>query len=222
MSQTAVVTAGTKLGRLVEEQASEDGAERIAFVESERPSVMWQQRPLLRLFDSAERNCAMVKILVGQFVSSEYSIWVSPGIRLKLAPSVLVERWLAKHDVAVFQRGQWSDRAVYAQVASARRLDEPYRIMDQHLAYARAGLPEDFAMLDSRVVLRRHSPASEVFNALWWSEYCRHSLLDELSLTWVAHRSGPLVNILPPLTAHSDAFEISETPASRLAVPARN
>lgn len=217
MSQIAVVTALAKLGELVE-PVREDDVECIAFVESERPSAIWQQRPLVRLFDTSARNCAMAKILVGQFIAYDYSIWISPGIRLKVAPTVLVERWLAKHDVAVFQRENWSDSASYAQVTSARRLDEPYRVMDQYLAYARGGLPEDFAMIDSRVVLRRHSTAVDVFNALWWSEYCRHSILDELSLTWVSYRSGSLVNILPPLVAHSELFEFSETQALPLSI----
>jgi hypothetical protein len=40
------------------------------------------------------------------------------------------------------------------------------------------------------LIIRRHTKAVAQFNDAWWSEYCRHSVRDQISFMFVAKQAG--------------------------------
>jgi len=205
MDKFTVVTSGMDRRCLLREDQNATDAAFIAFVDRPQRSKIWQQRPVYNQFSAPERNHVAHKILIHQFVESNYSLWLDKNISLKIPVQILVGHWLAHHDIAVFASRRWNCIGDYACVSAARRHDDPNSIMDQFLMCVRGGLSEESGMAESCIVLRRHTMNIEAFNSHWWSEFCRYSTLDELSFMYAAHRTGIKINVVPH-DDRNDAF----------------
>jgi hypothetical protein len=205
MDKVAVVTSSIDRRNLLREDQNATNATFIAFVGHPRRSSIWQERPIYKQFSVALRNQAAHKILIHQFVESDYSLWLDNNVSLRIPIHVLTNYWLDRHDIAVFASRRANCIADYASASAARRRDDPNSIMDQYLSYIRGGLSEAAEMVESCVVLRRHNMKIETFNNHWWSEYCRHSKLDELGFIYAATRLGLKINVVPH-DDRNDAF----------------
>jgi len=70
--------------------------------------------------------------------------------------------------------------------------------------YRRLGFPHSMGLFEVGLLVRRHCPAVEVFNSVWWSEISTQSARAQLSFTYVAWRTGIAVRPLPGLVDRND------------------
>lgn len=167
------------------------GEELVIFSDQPRHVPGWLVRDACDLFKDPRRNSRAPKILAHQYLSNfEYSLWLDGSMRLRVPVQELVSRYLRDADIALFRH---PDRCcVYeeAVVCADRNLDDPDVISNQMSEYRRNGYPENSGLHEAGVILRRHSKSIETFNNAWWSEMCRHSCRDQLSLDYVLHATG--------------------------------
>jgi hypothetical protein len=153
--------------------------------------------PAYDRFKSPRRNARCHKILTHQFVDCDYSIWIDGCYRLLVPPEEMVERFLMDHDIAAFKHPHRDCAYDEARDCTEQKLDNPDVIKAQVEAYRLQGFPENFGMVETMVLLRRHSARVETFNNIWWSELCRHSVRDQISFSIAARRAGVRIKQMP-------------------------
>lgn len=165
-------------------------AKFIAFTDTPIKSHVWDVKPAYDKFTDPRRNSRIHKILIHQYVDTEYSIWVDGNIELIKSPEEIVDYFLKDHDIATFQHE--ADDCVYdeAKVCAKRKLDDPETIIAQVKKYEDEGYAKHKGLYVGNFIVRRHTPKVEAFNNAWWSEYCRHSVRDQISLPYCLDKVG--------------------------------
>ena len=208
----SVVTACTD-GRdsLCEDQVV-DGAHFIAYVDNVSAHSVWEQRRVHGNFISSRRNSRIHKILIHQYVDSEYSLWIDANIKLLVPAQQLVEEWLNDHDIAILKHRIRDCTYQEAEVCAAQRLDSPTLIHEQVQSYRKQNFAENQGLAEACLILRRHNRAVENFNNAWWSEYCRYSARDQISLMVAAQKSSVLINLVTPVRFENPYFYSAARP----------
>jgi hypothetical protein len=195
MSEITVVTSLIGGRDNLRDDQTDETSKFIAFTDQIK-SDKWQIKPPYRLFNSIRRNSRVPKILIHQFVDTEYSIWLDANIALRVPAQELVDKHLKDHDFAVFRHPERDCIYDEAMIAAVHRLDDPEVIIEQVKGYEDRGFAKHKGLAECNVVIRRHTPKVEQFNNAWWSEYCRHSVRDQISFMYVADKVGLRVNFI--------------------------
>ena len=74
--------------------------------------------------------------------------------------------------------------------------------------YTREGFPANYGLVDTAVLLRRHTPKVEEFCRLWWQQLQIGSRRDQLSFTYCAWKSGLKYRLLPGFTHENPFFRL--------------
>lgn len=182
---------------LIEKQTKGD-AKWLALVdESVLPiSNTWQIEPAYGLFKSARRNSRVPKILIHQFVDTDYSLWIDANVQLLKPPEELVAKYLDGYDIALFRHPDRDCIYDEAMICATAHLDDPETIIEQVRKYEKDGYAKHRGLCENNFILRRHNKKIEALNNAWWAEYCRHSVRDQLSLMYVADKLGIRINII--------------------------
>jgi hypothetical protein len=194
----SVVTACTN-GRdsLIEEQ-NVDGAHFVAYVDRMVSLSVWEQRSAHANFISPRRNSRIHKILIHQYVDTEYSLWMDANVKLLVPAERLVEEWLDGYEAAIFRHRLRNCIYEEAEICAALSLDNPSLIQEQTQNYRNRDFKPNQGLAEACVILRRHTDAVKTFNNAWWSEYSRYSVRDQISLMVAAHQSSLALNLITP------------------------
>jgi hypothetical protein len=194
----AVVTACTNGRDNLSEDHVLDGADFIAYVDQLEPSSVWEQKQAHSNFHSARRNSRIHKILIHQYVDTEYSIWMDANVRLLVPAERVVKEWLKNHDIGIFRHRIRDCLYDEAELCAALHLDKPEIIREQVELYRKQNYPRGQGLAEACVIVRRHTAAVENFNNAWWAEYCRHSVRDQISLMVAARKASVPLNLVTP------------------------
>lgn len=124
------------------------------------------------------------------FPDAEITVWVDGSFEPLSDIEALVGRFLAVHDLAMFDHFQRD--CVYDEAEACIELgkDDPALIRSQVARYRAAGYPARNGLFASGVLLRRHTPQLREFCERWWTELETGSHRDQLALPYVLHRTG--------------------------------
>jgi hypothetical protein len=196
LSDITVISSLTGGKDTLREDQIKGNAHWIAFTDFEFASQVWQYRPAYNKFASPRRNSRVPKLLAHQFVNTKYSIWIDANIALLVTPEELVERYLKDHDVALFAHPSRNCLYDEAMVCAVNKLDDPETIIAQVKQYEDEGYGKQRGLCEGGFIIRRHTPKVEQFNNYWWSEYCRHSVRDQLSMMYAFDKAGLQPNVI--------------------------
>ncbi len=184
----------------LKEQSFHEGVDRIFF--TDRPNdyigTSWSIFPACSLFTDPRRNSRASKILAHQYLHGyDYSVWIDGSIHLQASPLDLIETYLSNADIAMF--GHPTRNCLYKEAEGCTNagFDGREGFVAQIENYRRVGYPENNGLNECAVILRRHNEQIARFNDMWWSEYCRYSSRDQISLPYVAHTLGIHIAPLP-------------------------
>lgn len=198
--KVAVYTSITADKDLRKEPPLHEGVDRILF--TDRPLAhegsAWSIRQACSLFTDPRRNSRAHKILAHQYLDEyDYSLWIDGSIQLLASPLDLIEAHLHDVDVTMFRHPARSCLYVEAEGCAGAGYDAREVFADQLAKYRRAGYPENNGLNECAVILRRHNKHTVAFNNAWWSEYCRHSCRDQVSVNYVARECGVRIGLFP-------------------------
>lgn len=179
---------------------SEDDVDWILFTDHlDAPmGTAWEGRPACKLFADPRRNSRAHKLLAHQYLAEyDYSLWIDGSIRLLASPRDLVDTYLHDADVALFRHPERDCLYAEATVCADAGHDDAEVLAAQVAAYRRAGHPEGAGLNECAVILRRHNARVAAFDDAWWSEYCRHSCRDQVSVNYVLRARGVRIALLP-------------------------
>lgn len=205
-SPLTVYTSLTREGSPLRDDQISEGARFLAFTNPKRETKLWEQKDAYDRFTSGRRNSRIQKILAHQFIDSEYSLWLDANLALKVPAQRLVDEWLKDYDIAVWKHPERDCIYDEAMICAKGQLDDPEVIIEQVKSYEDRGYPKHNGLGEANMVLRRHTKKVERFNNAWWSEYCRHSVRDQLAFMYAADQEGIRVNFIDPAARKGNPY----------------
>ena len=189
--KVAIYTSITAARDLLKEPRDHAGVDLVVFSDQARAEPGWDARPACDLFADPRRNARAHKLLAHQYLSAyDYSLWIDGSIRLLVPVRELIENYLVQADIAIFRHSVRDCLYDEAAVCTEFDLDGHGVIATQMAKYKWEGYPARNGLNESGAILRRHNARVENFNDAWWSELCRYSCRDQLSLNYVLHKHG--------------------------------
>lgn len=166
-------------------------------------------------FKHPNLNAKIHKVLAHQWhPDTEYSIWIDATVSLKVPADDFAKAFLGDADLAMFPHPERD--CIYEEAAVSALLPDYWhagfykydgrQMAAQVQSYREAGWPEHAGLVECGVILRRHTPAVARFNDLWWSEICRHTFQDQLSVLVAAQRAGVKIARIPGSIRHGNDF----------------
>lgn len=195
-SNITVVTSITGSKDNLLENQVKGNAKFVAYLDEPWMSSDWEIKKAYDKFNDDRRNSRIHKLLIHQYVDTEYSIWIDGNIRLLVPPEQIIKKYLKDHDFAVFRHPTRDCIYDEALVCAKRQLDDPEAIIEQVSHYEKDGFAKHKGMAECGVLIRRHTPQVEAFNNAWWSEYTRFSKRDQISFMYALDKVGLRANII--------------------------
>jgi len=186
-------------------------ADFVAFLDSPQSASGWDIRRIYNRFSDPCRNAKIHKILSHKyFPKARYSLWIDGSIRIKSTTLLKCwpEKYLQKHDLAVFKHRFRECAYLEAAVCSQKRLDSFGIINRQMQKYLTERYPFNHGLGECTVLFRRHTDKIKRFNEAWYAEIKSHSRRDQLSFNYAAYKADVEYNHLPGNIVNNSHFEL--------------
>ncbi|KAL2894735.1 DNA-directed RNA polymerase subunit beta', partial [Bienertia sinuspersici] len=144
------------------------------------------------------------------FPNAQYSIWVDSKSQLRRDPLGVLEAllWRSNSVLAISQHGARSSVYDEAKAVVKKNKATPEEVDVQITQYRLDGLPEDKrfngkkALSEASIIVREHTPLTNLFMCLWFNEVVRFTSRDQLSFPYVLWRLKVLndINMFPVCT----------------------
>ncbi len=161
----------------------------VAITDSEQTAPGWEIRRLEPSPDP-KTTARMIKILSHRwFPDADTTIWLDGAMSMNAPPTALLD-WIAREDMAAFAHP--SRDCAYAEGERCVVKGKAGRqvISRQLSAYRDQGFPEHFGLVETGVLVRRHTDAVKELNEAWWEQILRYSRRDQVSLPYVSWQKG--------------------------------
>ena len=149
----------------------------------------WEQRIVVPERDGYRRTARHYKTLPHRyFPNADAWLWVDGNIRVRVDPLALIERYPG----AFMALKHWRRKCLYGEAAACIALekDVPATIRAQVARYREEGMPDNWGLPSTGVLIRRNTPAIRELNEAWWAEIEQGSLRDQISLPYVFWKLG--------------------------------
>ena len=155
----------------------------------------WQFRPAAKI-SGDPRMVARFYKLNPQLLLPDYDwwLWIDGSMRVRQNPAEMVAS-VKRADIITFRH-----RSRACAYDEGRRCINDKRapfedVMRQLEDYRKRGLPEQFGLYETGVLLRRNCRDTVVLNAEWWAEVQKHTVRDQISLPMVQFELGLPINM---------------------------
>lgn len=162
----------------------------VCFTDSPQDSDVWEVITQRRFMSTPVLDARLRKILVHKVLNTRYSIWLDGNLQLLDDPVKIVSKYLVNHDIALFAHCERD--CVYQESATNILMNKaPVEdIRRQASRYRLEGYPEHNGMVETSILIRRHTPEVRVFNNCWWTEIIMETYRDQLSFNYAAWKMG--------------------------------
>ena len=194
--------------------AFSDGFDYICFTDSKTlKSDLWEIRPipdeLSKLSSVKKQRC--IKINPHKYLPEyELSIWVDGSIKLtKDVNLFLKEKCSGKENVYIPEHPQ--RKCIYAEMEACikQKKDIEANIAPQRSRYRKEGFPQNYGLVQSNIIVRRHNaPDCIRLMDTWWEELRNGSHRDQLSFNYAMWKNQDVkVKFLDKTTCESPYFK---------------
>ncbi|KFK31832.1 hypothetical protein AALP_AA6G164200 [Arabis alpina] len=155
-------------------------------------------------FTDQRRNGKIPKMLAHRlFPDAKYSIWVDSKSQFRRDPLGVLDAllWRTNSVLAISEHGARSSVYDEAKAVVKKHKATPEEVEVQINQYRHDKLPEDKrfngkkALSEASVIVREHTPLTNLFMCLWFNEVVRFTSRDQLSFPYVLWRLKVLKNI---------------------------
>lgn len=150
-------------------------------------------------YDEPRRNGKVPKLLTHRlFPEAEYSIWIDGKMELLIDPLLILERylWREGHKFAIARHKH--HQSIYEEAdANKRRKRYARPLIDKQMQiyhyegmepWSAKKLPLVSDVPEGAIIIREHTPLTNLFSCLWFNEVNRFTPRDQLSFGYVVYR----------------------------------
>ncbi|XP_062212533.1 probable hexosyltransferase MUCI70 [Phragmites australis] len=146
------------------------------------------------------------------FPMARYSIWVDSKSQFRRDPLGVLEAvlWRSNSSLALSEHGARSSLYDEAKAIVKKHKATPEEVKVQLDQYRQDGIPDEKrfhgkkALAEASVIVRDHTPLTNLFMCLWFNEVVRFTSRDQLSFPYVLRRLSPPGVHLFPVCARKD------------------
>lgn len=162
----------------------------LCFTDNPQDSDVWETVMQQRLMTTPVLDARLRKIMIHTFIDTKYSIWLDGNLQLLENPVKVVTKYLVNHIMALFAHCERD--CVYQEAATNILMHKaPAKdIRRQVNRYRSEGYPEYNGMVETSVLIRRHTSEVRTFSTLWWAEILQSTHRDQLSFNYVCWKLG--------------------------------
>ncbi|KAL9673274.1 hypothetical protein QQ045_029529 [Rhodiola kirilowii] len=137
------------------------------------------------------------------FPQAKYSIWVDSKSQFRRDPLGVLEAllWRTNSELAISEHGARSNVYDEAVAVVKKHKATPEEVEVQLQQYRKDGFPNDKrfngkkALAEASVIVREHTPVTNMFMCLWFNEVVRFTSRDQLSFPYVLRSLKGIVNL---------------------------
>ena len=189
----------------------ESDIDYICFTNQDIESETWEIRKVPEYLESLEQTkiARCVKILPHLFLPEyEISVWVDGNIQVLGN----INKFISENLTEYFCISKHPDRICTYQEAEAVinfKKDNDDIVNKQIEKYREIGFPENYGMVQSGIMIRKHNSKEcvDISNS-WWSEVRKWSKRDQLSFNYTIWNKDVKINIMKPSIISSEHFQI--------------
>jgi len=149
-------------------------------------------------FKDRRREARKFKILSHRFLKDfKYSIWLDGSYEILDDLSKFVKKWLGKNCIAVKKHSVRNCLYDEARFCMKQKLDTRKLIVKQINKYFREGYPKNNGLVDSSILIRKHTEDVKRFNERWWREVKNFSRRDQISFNYITYKLNINYSIIP-------------------------
>ncbi|XP_074571751.1 putative hexosyltransferase MUCI70 [Curcuma longa] len=154
------------------------------------------------------------------FPNASFSIWVDSKSQFRRDPIGVLEAllWRTNSVLAISEHGARSSLYDEAKAVIKKHKAMPEEVEIQLLQYRLDGIPDEKrlygkkALAEASVIVREHTPLTNIFMCLWFNEVVRFTSRDQLSFPYVLRRLKiPRLNMFPVCTRKDLVNSIGHT-----------
>ncbi len=168
----------------------------------------WQIRALSGVSELSPRlKNRYVKVLIHKFADSDIVLYVDGSFQIVCDPTDWALTVLGSSDFAAFAHP--SRRCAYDEAAACIKADrgDPNAILRQMSRYRAEGFPVRAGLHAGGILIRRMTPQVRDFGEAWWKEIRKGSERDQLSLSYVAWKTGMRIRTIPGHVYRHELFK---------------
>jgi len=140
--------------------------------------------------DNPRRTARHYKCLPHRYLpDADVWIWIDGNVRLAIPPEEAVRQWLHS-DMATFNHPDRNCLYVEASFCAKHNKDTATVLEAQVARYRKVKMPARWGLAETRIMIRRNTPAICEFNEAWWKEIEHGSLRDQVSFPFVCWKKG--------------------------------
>jgi hypothetical protein len=131
------------------------------------------------------------------FPDSDVIIWHDGWLILKKDPALLIP-FLGENDIAM--ESHIERNCIYKEaeeVIRVRKVVDPKYPRAQMQKYRNEGMPENYGLTSTFMIVRRNTETIRELEELWWHEVDNHSLRDQLSFMYCCWKLGVECSRIP-------------------------
>ena len=150
------------------------------------------------VYPDVTKNARFYKVLASNDLARyDYVIWHDGNIQMHHNRVKDLLYYLKGNFIATF--GHPHRDCVYDEciVCIQRNKDSPFKIFYQIFSYFRFGMPANFTVYETAILIRDNRTVQSDFFELWWNNILYFSRRDQISLSFVAWSKNISINILP-------------------------
>lgn len=166
------------------------------FTDGDLKSDTWHIKKGYDRFKDSRRNSRITKLMPHKYSDADVIITIDGNMRLIVTPEELVYKYLKDYDMAVFKHGMRDCIYDEAMEVCKLKMDDIEVIIEQVKHYEDEGYAKNKGLAQGGIIIRRNNKKTQLFNELWWADYCRYSRRDQLSLMPAIDKAGIRVNMI--------------------------
>lgn len=193
---------------LRDDQFIDKTCDYFAFTDSHIESKTWEFKPFYRQFYDPTREAKVFKVLPWQyFPEHDFSIWMDGTIAINVSPHEIIDKFLQKHDMAVYKH-KWRDD-IYDEyiVDMTYKKKEPSFLRElEREKYTRELIPVHVGLWECGILVRRHSDSVKRLCQEWWSEISAFTSSDQCNFARTVYKQNFKINPMSPGDVYSNPY----------------
>jgi hypothetical protein len=168
----------------------------------------WEYLRVNDLFSNSRMTARFYKTIPHEiFPQYKYSIWIDGSVSMLISPQELVAQ-MGNASIMTFRHPVRNCIYKEAEEVLDLKLDIPKKVLGQVYRLSKLGYPENNGLAETKIVVRKNSPAVEEFNKEWLYQILTGSERDQLSFDYVVWKTGIYVKYMTPIHMNPDFKQV--------------
>lgn len=181
----------------LKELKTKQGCPTFCFSERMYATSSWRVVTVKRRFRNPRRDARWIKTHPHIFFPQEdISIWSDASLEITSPLAEMAYDLLGDADICLYKHDKRDCLYEESEACALFNKDDQNIIKDQIFQYAQEGMPKNFGLCATGLIIRRSNDVIRKFNELWWGQIRKGSCRDQLSFDYCRWKTNIKVSYI--------------------------